>query len=189
MRLHDLKPNPGAKHRKKRVGNGESSGLGKTCGRGHKGQKSRSGGGVRPGFEGGQMPLNRRLPKKGFNNARFQTNYAVINVDRLENLPGGLVNEETLREAGIVKGVWDGVKILGGGELKKKLTVEVDRVSASAKSKIEAAGGTVKELAVQPTEEKASQAGKTAKPEAKKAEKTGEADKVEKTEETGDPHP
>ncbi|MEM1295082.1 MAG: 50S ribosomal protein L15 [Verrucomicrobiota bacterium] len=146
MRLHDLKPNKGAKHRKKRVGNGESSGLGKTCGRGHKGQKSRSGGGVRPGFEGGQMPLARRLPKKGFNNAQFKTNYAVVNIDRLESVEGDVINEESLRKAGIIQGVWDGVKILGSGEISKKVTVEVNRVSASAKAKIEAAGGTVKEL-------------------------------------------
>ncbi len=146
MRLHDLKPNKGAKHRKKRLGKGESSGLGKTSGSGHKGQKARSGGGVRPGFEGGQMPLARRLPKKGFNNAQFKTKYAVVNLDRLEAMSGDVINEETLREAGIVKGVCDGVKILGSGELTKKLTVEVDRISATAKQKIEAAGGTVKEL-------------------------------------------
>lgn len=158
MRLHDLKPNKGAKHRKKRVGNGESSGLGKTCGRGHKGQKSRSGGGVRPGFEGGQMPLARRLPKKGFNNAQFKTNYAVVNVDRLETIEADVINEEALRKVGIVKGVWDGVKILGSGEISKKVTVEVDRVSASAKAKIEAAGGTVKELPAEPTDEKSEKA-------------------------------
>tara|TARA_R110002096_G_scaffold4501_6_gene21076 strand:- start:12766 stop:13245 length:480 start_codon:yes stop_codon:yes gene_type:complete len=154
MRLHDLKPNKGAKHRKKRVGNGESSGLGKTCGRGHKGQKSRSGGGVRPGFEGGQMPLARRLPKKGFNNTQFKTSYAVVNVDRLETIEGDVINEATLREAGIVKGVWDGVKILGSGELTKKVTVEVDKVSATAKAKIEAAGGSVKEVTAAPKSEK-----------------------------------
>ena len=146
MRLNDLKPNPGAKHRKKRVGNGESSGLGKTCGRGHKGQKSRSGGGVRPGFEGGQMPLARRLPKKGFSNVQFRAKYAVVNVGTLEErFDGDTVNEETLREAGIISGVCDGVKILGSGELKKKLTIEVAKVSASAKEKIEKAGGTIKE--------------------------------------------
>lgn len=148
MRLNDLKPNKGAKHRKKRLGNGESSGLGKTCGKGHKGQKARSGGGVRPGFEGGQMPLIRQLPKRGFNNKAFKTHYAVINVGDLEAFEGTDVTEASLRESGLLKGVYDGVKILGDGELTKKLNVEVDRVSASAKAKIEGAGGTVKETAV-----------------------------------------
>lgn len=148
MRLNDLKPNKGAKHRKKRLGNGESSGLGKTCGKGHKGQKARSGGGVRPGFEGGQMPLIRQLPKRGFNNKAFKTHYAVINVGDLDAFEGTDVTEASLRESGLLKGVYDGVKILGDGELTKKLNVEVDRVSASAKAKIEGAGGTVKETAV-----------------------------------------
>ena len=155
MKLNELQPNPGAKHRKKRVGNGESSGLGKTCGRGHKGQKSRSGGGVRPGFEGGQMPLNRRLPKKGFNNTRFKTKYAILNISTLEEkFEGDVVNEQTLRAAGLVGGVCDGVKILGDGELKKKLTVEVDKVSATAKEKIEAAGGKVVEPKAGASDEK-----------------------------------
>ena len=146
MRLHDIKPNKGAKHRKKRVGNGESSGLGKTCGKGHKGQKSRSGGGVRPGFEGGQMPLHRRLPKKGFSNEQFRLKYVVVNVGQLEEkFDGDVVNEETLREAGIVQGAFDAIKILGTGELKKKLKFEVAKVSASAKEKIEAAGGSIEE--------------------------------------------
>lgn len=149
MRLNDLKPNKGAKHRKKRLGKGESSGLGKTSGKGHKGQKARSGGGVRPGFEGGQMPLIRQLPKRGFNNKAFKTRYAVINVETLETeFDGTEVTEQTLREAGLIKGVYDGVKILGDGELSKKLDVVVDRVSASAKAKIEGAGGTVKETAL-----------------------------------------
>lgn len=149
MRLNDLKPNPGAKHRRKRLGCGEASGHGKTSGKGNKGDKARTGGGVRPGFEGGQMPLFRRLPKKGFNNNAFTTNYAIINVSQLEDdFQGTVVNEETLRAAGLVKGVWDGVKILGNGDLKKKLNVEVDKVSASAKEKIEKAGGSVKETAV-----------------------------------------
>ena len=146
MRLNDLKPNKGAKHRKKRLGNGESSGPGKTCGRGHKGQKSRSGGGVRPGFEGGQMPLMRRLPKKGFNNARFKTNYAIVNVGSLETeFDGDTVSESTLREAGLIKGVCDGVKILGDGELTRKLSIEVDKVSGVAREKIEKAGGSISE--------------------------------------------
>ncbi|QQL45838.1 50S ribosomal protein L15 [Sulfuriroseicoccus oceanibius] len=145
MKLHTLKPNDGAKHRKKRLGKGESSGLGKTCGKGHKGQKSRSGASIRPGFEGGQMPLHRRLPKKGFNNAQFTTTYAPINVATLEERfeEGATVNEESLIAAGLLSGQYDGVKVLGNGEITKKLTVEVDAVSASAKEKIEKAGGTV----------------------------------------------
>ncbi|MDG1357754.1 MAG: 50S ribosomal protein L15 [Akkermansiaceae bacterium] len=147
MNLHNLKPRPGAKHRVKRLGCGESSGLGKTSGRGHKGQKSRSGGGVRPGFEGGQMPLHRRLPKRGFNNTRFQDKIAVVNVaslsERFED--GDTVNMETLKAARLVKGTYDGVKILGNGDLAKKLTVEGCKVSATAKEKIEKAGGSVTE--------------------------------------------
>ena len=147
MNLHNLKPNPGAKHRVKRLGCGESSGLGKTSGRGHKGQKSRSGGGVRPGFEGGQMPLHRRLPKRGFNNTRFQDKIAVVNVaslnERFED--GDTVNMGTLKAARLVKGTYDGVKVLGNGDLAKKLTVEGCKVSASAKEKIEKAGGSIAE--------------------------------------------
>jgi len=147
MNLHNLKPNRGAKHRVKRLGCGESSGLGKTCGRGHKGQKSRSGGGVRPGFEGGQMPLHRRLPKRGFNNTRFQDKIAVVNVaslsDRFED--GATVNMESLKEARLVKGTYVTVKVLGNGEISKKLTIEGCKVSATAKEKIEKAGGSVAE--------------------------------------------
>lgn len=147
MNLHNLKPNRGAKHRVKRLGCGESSGLGKTSGRGHKGQKSRSGGGVRPGFEGGQMPLHRRLPKRGFNNTRFQDKIAVVNVaslnDRFED--GATVNMESLKEARLVKGTYVTVKVLGNGDISKKLTVEGCKVSATAKEKIEKAGGTVAE--------------------------------------------
>lgn len=145
MRLHDLKPNPGAKHRRKRLGIGESSGKGKTSGKGHKGQKARSGGSIRPGFEGGQMPIFRRLPKRGFNNAQFKTVYGVVNLDSLEKSfsAGDSVNEETLRQAGLVNGNFDGVKILGRGELSKALTITVDEVSASAREKIEKAGGTI----------------------------------------------
>ena len=147
MNLHNLKPRPGAKHRVKRLGCGESSGLGKTSGRGHKGQKSRSGGGVRPGFEGGQMPLHRRLPKRGFNNTRFQDKIAVVNVaslsERFED--GDTVNMETLKAARLVKGTYDEVKILGNGDLAKKLTVEGCKVSATAKEKIEKAGGSITE--------------------------------------------
>ncbi|MEX2581098.1 MAG: 50S ribosomal protein L15 [Verrucomicrobiales bacterium] len=147
MKLHDLKPTPGSKHRRRRVGRGESSGLGKTSGKGHKGQKSRSGASIRPGFEGGQMPLIRRLPKKGFNNDRFKTKYALVNVSDLEAkfADGDTVNEDTLRGLGMVQGTFDGVKLLGNGDLSKKLTVAVDKMSATAKEKVEGAGGTVSE--------------------------------------------
>lgn len=143
MRLNTLSPRPGAKHRVKRLGCGESSGHGKTCGKGHKGQKARAGGSVRPGFEGGQMPIYRRLPKKGFNNARFAYNYAIVNVGTLNERfeDGAEINEATLREAGLIKGRCDGVKVLGDGELTKKFTVTAAKVSASAKEKIEKAGG------------------------------------------------
>ncbi|MCB1078223.1 MAG: 50S ribosomal protein L15 [Verrucomicrobiae bacterium] len=145
MRLHDLKPNPGAKHRRKRLGCGESSGHGKTSGKGHKGQKARAGAAIRPGFEGGQMPIARRLPKKGFSNAKFRTTYAIVNLSTLEAKfeDGAVVNEQSLRELGLVKGVWDGVKVLGTGDLSKKLTVQVDKVSEAARAKIEGAGGSV----------------------------------------------
>ena len=148
MRLHDLQPNPGAKHRRKRLGCGESSGHGKTSGKGHKGQKARTGAAIRPGFEGGQMPLNRRLPKKGFSNAKFRTSYAVVNVSSLEAKfeSGATVDEAALRAAGLVKGgAWDGVKILGTGDLTKKLTVQAHRISAAARAKIEGAGGSATE--------------------------------------------
>ncbi len=145
MNLHDLKPNPGAKHRKKRLGCGESSGLGKTSGKGHKGQKARSGGGVRPGFEGGQMPLARRLPKRGFSNLQFRDTVAVVNVSQLEYYfeVDSDVNEETLRKVGLVKGRVDKIKVLGQGDLTKALKVKVDLASASAKEKIEKAGGSL----------------------------------------------
>ena len=144
MKLHDLKPNPGAKHRRKRLGNGESSGLGKTCGRGHKGQKSRSGGGVRPGFEGGQMPLHRRLPKRGFNNVQFQDKIAIVNVGQLNKKfeDDATVDEKALRAAGLVSGRCDAIKILGQGKLERKLKIVVDAVSASARAKVEKAGGS-----------------------------------------------
>ena len=145
MNLNNLKPRPGAKHRIKRLGRGESSGTGKTSGRGHKGQKARSGGGVRPGFEGGQMPLHRRLPKRGFNNTRFQDKVAVVNVASLEERfeDGATVNLESLKAARLVKGTYDVIKILGNGNLGKKLTVEGCKVSATAKEKIEKAGGSI----------------------------------------------
>lgn len=145
MRLHDLKPRPGAKHRRKRVGCGESSGHGKTSGKGHKGQKARSGGSIRPTFEGGQMPLFRRLPKRGFNQAAFRDAIATVNLDTLEKHfeAGATVNEASLREAGIVRGKLDAIKLLGRGELTKTLSVEVDLASASAKEKLEKAGGSL----------------------------------------------
>jgi large subunit ribosomal protein L15 len=142
MRLHDLKPRPGAKHRRKRLGQGESSGHGKTSGRGGKGQTARSGSSIRIGFEGGQMPLIRRIPKRGFNNARHTIRYIPVNLDALNQFDDGAqVDEKTLRERGLANGPGAGVKILGTGELKKKLTVHAHGFSASAKAKIEAAGG------------------------------------------------
>ena len=142
MRLNELKPRPGAKHRVKRLGCGESSGHGKTSGKGHKGQKARSGGSIRLGFEGGQMPLIRRLPKRGFGNGAFRATYAIINLTDLERFDADThVTEEVLREKGLLKGSVDGVKVLGRGELTKKLTVEADKFSESARQKIEQAGG------------------------------------------------
>jgi large subunit ribosomal protein L15 len=144
IRLHNLKPRPGSRHRVKRLGIGESSGHGKTSGKGHKGQKARSGGSIRLGFEGGQMPLIRRLPKRGFNNAAFKKHYALINLDDLNQFEAGtVVNEQMLRESKHIRGHVVGLKILGRGELKHSLTIEADRFSGSAKEKIEKAGGTV----------------------------------------------
>lgn len=144
LRLHNLQPRPGARHRVKRLGCGESSGHGKTSGKGHKGQKARSGGSIRLGFEGGQMPLIRRLPKRGFNNAAFQKRYAIVNLDALNGFKAGtVVNEQLLREAKLVRGHFAGIKILGNGELKHGVTIEADKVSAGAREKIEKAGGTV----------------------------------------------
>lgn len=141
MKLHELSPAEGAKKERFRVGRGHGSGNGKTAGKGHKGQNARSGGGVRPGFEGGQMPLYRRLPKRGFNN-RFATHYAVVNVADLNAFEdGAVIDAAALQEAGLVKKVLDGIKILGNGELTKKVTVQATAFSESAKAKIEAAGG------------------------------------------------
>jgi large subunit ribosomal protein L15 len=143
MRLHDLKPRPGAKHRRKRLGQGESSGHGKTSGRGGKGQTARSGSSIRPGFEGGQMPLIRRIPKRGFNNTRFGIRYLPVNVEALNAFEeGARVDEKTLRDAGLANGRADGIKILGDGELTRKLVVSVHAFSAKAKAKIESRGGT-----------------------------------------------
>ena len=143
MRLHDLKPRPGAKHRRKRLGQGESSGHGKTSGRGGKGQTARSGSSIRIGFEGGQMPLIRRIPKRGFNNVRHGTSYLPVNLEALNRFDdGATVDEAALRSVGLANGRSAGVKILGDGELTKKLTVSAHAFSASAKAKIEAKGGT-----------------------------------------------
>ena len=143
MKLHELHPAEGSTSAQKRLGRGSGSGLGKTSGKGHKGAKARSGGGKRPGFEGGQMPLYRRVPKRGFNNV-FRTEYAEVNLERLEAFEdGAVVDAAALLEKRIIRKELDGVKILGGGELTKKLNVCVDKVTESAKEKIEAAGGKV----------------------------------------------
>lgn len=141
MKLHELSPAPGSNTKAFRKGRGNGSGSGKTAGKGHKGQNARSGGGVRPGFEGGQMPLQRRIPKRGFNNI-FATRYTAINVSALNKFEdGAVVDTDALMKAGLVNKELDGVKILGNGELTKKLTVKVAAYSASAKQKIEEAGG------------------------------------------------
>ena len=143
MKLHELRPQEGSTTAPKRLGRGVGSGLGKTSGKGHKGQKARSGGGKRPGFEGGQMPLTRRIPKRGFTNI-YRKEYATVNVSALERFDNDtVVTPELLLESGLIGKSLDGVKILGGGELTKKLTVSVDKVTASAKEKIEANGGKV----------------------------------------------
>jgi large subunit ribosomal protein L15 len=143
MKLHELSPAPGSTKDAKRVGRGHGSGHGKTSGKGHKGQKARAGKGPRVGFEGGQMPLQRRVPKRGFNNI-FATKFAVVNLADLERVfsDGQVVDIEALRQAGLIKKPLDGVKVLGNGELSKKLTVKVNAYSETAKAKIEAAGGT-----------------------------------------------
>jgi len=141
MKLHELHPAEGSTSAQKRLGRGTGSGLGKTSGKGHKGAKARSGGGKRPGFEGGQMPLYRRVPKRGFTNI-FGTEYAEVNVERLEVFENGAtVDAKALLEKKIIRKELDGVKILGGGELTKKLTVKAAKFSESAKEKIEKAGG------------------------------------------------
>ncbi|MBE6069452.1 MAG: 50S ribosomal protein L15 [Clostridium lundense] len=143
MKLHELRPAEGSRKAPKRVGRGTGSGLGRNAGKGEKGQNARSGGGVRPGFEGGQMPLYRRLPKRGFTNI-FAKEYATINVDRLNIFENGTeVTPEVLMENGVISKVYDGVKILGNGELTKKLTVKATKFSKAAAEKIETAGGKV----------------------------------------------
>ena len=143
MKLHELQPAIGSTTAPKRLGRGVGSQLGKTSGKGHKGAKARSGGGKRPGFEGGQMPLTRRIPKRGFTNI-FAKEYATVNVSALNVFEDGtVITNEALIEAGLIKKELDGVKVLGGGELTKTLTVSVDKVTESAKQKIEAIGGKV----------------------------------------------
>ena len=148
MRLHDLKPRPGARHRRKRLGQGESSGHGKTSGRGGKGQTARSGSSIRIGFEGGQMPLIRRIPKRGFNNARHTTRYVPVNLEALNRFEDGAkVDAAALRSAGLANGRVDLIKILGDGELTRKLTVTAHAFSESARKKIEAKGGSCEVIA------------------------------------------
>lgn len=146
MQIHDLTPAQGSRKKRKKVGRGPGSGMGKTSGKGHKGLKARSGGSVRPGFEGGQMPLYRRLPKRGFFNI-FKTNNAVLNVKDLDRFEDGTaIDIDALREAGMVKGQVDGVKILGHGEITKKFSLKNILVSKMAKEKIESAGGSIEQL-------------------------------------------
>lgn len=155
MRLHQLKPNPGARHRVKRLGCGESSGHGKTSGKGHKGQKARSGGSIRLGFEGGQMPLIRRLPKRGFNNAAFKTKVAIVNLDELNQFSDGMtISTGSLKKAGVIRGKFDKVKVLGRGKLNKKLNIKADLVSKSAAAKVQNAGGSVVLKAIKPVRKK-----------------------------------
>lgn len=142
VQLHELRPNPGARKEPTRKGQGIGSGLGKTAGRGHKGQNARSGGGVRPGFEGGQMPLQRRMPKRGFTNAPFKKEIITVNLNKLNRFEAGaVITPETLLEAGVVKKIGDGVKILGNGEIDRALVVQAHAFSKSAAEKIVAAGG------------------------------------------------
>lgn len=144
MKLHDLQPAPGSKRAPMRKGRGAGSGNGKTAGKGHKGQNARAGGGVRIGFEGGQMPLYRRIPKRGFNNKNFASVYAEVNVSALNVFENGtVITGELLKEKGLIKKTYDGVAILGNGELEKKLTVQAAKFTKTASEKIEAAGGKV----------------------------------------------
>ncbi len=144
MQLNELRPAVGSRRSRKRVGRGPGSGHGKTACKGHKGQKSRSGGGVPPWFEGGQMPLQRRVPKRGFSNIRFKKRYAVLNVSALESFDENAeVTPESLKEKGLIKKIFDGVKILGDGEITKPLKLKVHKISESARKKIEAAQGQI----------------------------------------------
>lgn len=142
MKLHTMQPNEGSRKNRKRVGRGPGSGMGKTSTRGEKGQNARSGGGVRPGFEGGQSPIFRRLPKRGFSNAKFKTQYAVINLSDLNKFEDGVeVTPELLKDMGLVKNQLDGIKVLGNGTLEKKLVVKAHKFSNVAKEQIEKLGG------------------------------------------------
>lgn len=144
MKLHTLSPAPGSKKTPKRKGRGTGSGLGKTAGRGQDGQKSRSGGGVRPGFEGGQMPLARRLPKRGFSNARFKKTFSIVNVGELNAFDSDtVITPELLLEYGFIRKLRDGLKILGNGEVEKAFTIKAHKISKSAEAKILAGGGKV----------------------------------------------
>lgn len=146
MNLSSLKPPEGSKKKRKRIGRGDGSGHGGTSTKGHKGQNARSGGRVRPGFEGGQMPLSRRLPKRGFRNP-FRKNIIIINLDQLRRFPAGsIIDRDTLVEAGLVKKTGDGIKVLGKGSIEYPISVKVDMISRGARSKIEAAGGSVAEV-------------------------------------------
>jgi large subunit ribosomal protein L15 len=173
MRLHDLKPRPGSKHRRKRLGQGESSGHGKTSGRGGKGQTARSGSSIRIGFEGGQMPLIRRLPKRGFNNARFAIRYIPVNLEALNRFDdGATVDAAALRALGLAQGPEKRIKILGDGELTRKLAVQAHAFSASARAKIEKLGGTCQLIETKPAAKPAEKPA--AKPAAKPADKAPE---------------
>ena len=143
MKINELSPAEGSRKKRKRVGRGPGSGHGKTCCRGHKGQRSRSGGGVRPGFEGGQMPLHRRLPKRGFNNI-FRKEYNILNVEDLNQFePNAFLDAEAFKQAGLIKKIMDGIKLLGTGEITRPVVVRIQKVSKTAKEKIEASGGKV----------------------------------------------
>lgn len=148
MKLHELSPAKGSNRETKRIGRGHGSGWGKTAGKGHKGQWARAGGGVRPGFEGGQTALARRMPKRGFTNHAFKTEYAVVNIRDLEKRfdSGAVVDEQAIMDCGLIKKPLDGIKVLGMGKLSKKLTVKVTKFSESAKKKIQDAGGSAEEL-------------------------------------------
>ena len=141
MKLHELEKNIGATHRKKRIGRGPGSGLGKTSGKGQKGQKARSGASINPVFEGGQLPLYRRIPKRGFSNAKFKTVYGVINISDLNRFEDGtVITPALLKETGLVKKQYNGIKVLGNGKLEKKITIQANKFSSSALEKIKEAG-------------------------------------------------
>lgn len=176
MQLHTMKPRPGSRHRTKRLGIGESSGHGKTSGKGHKGQKARSGGSIRLGFEGGQMPLIRRLPKRGFNNANFKKNYAIVNLDDLNSFADGVTIDETaLLETNLIRGKYVGVKILARGEISKKIIIEADKVTDAARAKIEALGGSI---ILRPAKEGTVKGVKIVKAKVSKTERTFKAQKA-----------